>query len=236
MAVLLLAQGDATSKDLLRYAIEVRYGLRPPAFDHVKIDFHGKVKTKLGPIQTWFPLEANGYFRFPDVIKWKFIAKPLRFPIHQGIETYNGATYEVAHGEKTVVYTDGDEFEAARKQLWAIAALLLTPLSDIHVRLEPLGEHSFRAVNTEFNEHVDVYLRPNGTIEKVFIPVCYNVDSGKVQSCTFELSEEQILLNEMAIPAQLAIVWDQDDPNYVLTPQEINLNPVEYEEKFPRIG
>lgn len=235
MAVLLLAQGDSASKDLLRRAIEVRYGLRPPAFDHVRIDFQGKVKTKLGPIMAWFPLEATGYFRFPDVMQWEFIAKPLRFPIHQGTETFNGSTYELAHGDKTTVYSDGQEFASARKQLWAISALLLTPLSDIYVRLESLGENSFRAINTEFNEYVDVYLRPNGTIEKVFIDACYNTDHEKLQTCTFLLSEEQIIINELAIPSEISVAWD-DELNHILTPTLMDTNPVAYEEQFPRVN
>jgi hypothetical protein len=233
MAVLLLAQGDPAAKDLLRNAIEVRYGLRPPAFDHVKIEFNGKVKAKLGPIYTWFPLEATGYFRFPDVMQWEFIAKPLRFPIHQGVETYNGVTYELAHGDKNTVYKDGVAFASARKQLWAISALLLTPLSDINVRLESIGEYSFRAINTEYNEYVDVYLRPNGTVEKVFISECYNTDHEKLQTCTFELSEEQLLLNDLSIPSQISVAWD-DELNHVLTPTVMDTNPVTYEQLFPR--
>lgn len=235
MAVLLLAQGDPTAKDLLRNAIEVRYGLRPPTFDHVRIDFNGKVKAKLGPILAWFPLEATGYFRFPDVMRWEFIAKPLRFPIHQGTETYNGTTYELVHGDKNTVYQDGVAFESARKQLWAISALLLTPLSDIYVRLETLGEYSFRAINTEYNEFVDVYLRPNGTVERVFIPECYNTDHEKLQTCTFELSEEQTLLNDLSIPAQISVAWD-DELNHVLTPTVMDTNPMAYEAQFPRVN
>ena len=75
MPVLLLAQGDTTSKDMLRHAIEARYGLRPPVLESLQIDFKGRVRAKLGPINTWVPVEATAYFNFPTSMRWDFSVK-----------------------------------------------------------------------------------------------------------------------------------------------------------------
>ena len=68
MPVLLLAQGDAEARDLLRKAIEARYGPRPPALDSLKIDFNGRTRIKVGPVMTWVPRAPSRRAAIPALL------------------------------------------------------------------------------------------------------------------------------------------------------------------------
>ncbi|MCC6805521.1 MAG: hypothetical protein IT319_21755, partial [Anaerolineae bacterium] len=72
MPVLMLARGDQDSKNLLRHAIEARYGLGPPAMDTLKVEMKGRARTKVGPVATWIPVEGAACFRFPHASRWDY--------------------------------------------------------------------------------------------------------------------------------------------------------------------
>lgn len=224
MAVLLLAQGDTVSKDLLRRAIEARYGLRPPALDSLKINFNGRARVKIGPVNAWVPVETTAYFDFPKAMRWDFIAKPLRFPVQRGVEAYDGEIYRTVRGGNPVTLIDeAIQVSAIRKRLWAVASVMLTPLSDLFVKLEATGENSFRAINTQLNDYADVYLRDDGTVDYVTVP-CYNPDTETEQDFIIRLSEEQITVDELPIPAKFTMYWD-DAESFEIMPVAIEANP-----------
>jgi hypothetical protein len=98
--VLLLAQGDVMSKDMLRRAIEARYGLRPPALESLRIDFKGRARAKLGPLATWVPVDATAYFNFPTSMRWDFAVRAVGVQIGSGVEAFDGVNYRSVRGSK----------------------------------------------------------------------------------------------------------------------------------------
>lgn len=224
MPVLLLAQGDTTAKDLLRKAIEARYGVRPPALDSLKIEFKGRTKVKVGPVQTWVPLDSSAYFNFPTSMRWDFVAKPLKLPVQRGVEAFDGFSYRSVRGNKApTIIEDERQVSSARQRLWAIASLLLTPLSDLFVRLEATGDNSLRAVNTKLNDSAEIFLRPNHTIEMIRTH-CLNPDTGTMQDHIIHPSEEQKELNELILPARIVMAWDESEV-FEVEPVSVEVNP-----------
>jgi hypothetical protein len=224
MPVLLLAQGDATAKDLLRNAIEARYGLRPPAIDRLKIDFNGKARVKVGPVQTWVPLEVTAYFDFPTAMRWDFVAKPMGLPVQRGVEAYDGEVFRMLRGSKNpTVIDDEAQTHTLRRRLWAVASILLTPLSDMFVKLQTTGEHSLEAINTKLDDSAEIFLRDNHTIASVKVH-CLNPDAGEKQDYTITVSEEQTQLDNLLLPTRLEMAWN-GQPNSKLEPQAVESNP-----------
>ena len=197
MPVLLLAQGNAEAKDLLRKAIEARYGLRPPALESLQIDFKGRVRAKVGPVTTWLPVAATAYFQFPTSMRWDFTVKPIGVPVQRGVDAFDGTTYRRLRGSNTPqVISDDEQVTSVQRRLWAIAALFLTPLGDHFVKLSAKGPHSLDATNTTLNDTVSLYLRPDNTLDYVQV-VCLNPDSNQQQTFTLGLSTDQAPVNEM---------------------------------------
>jgi len=231
MPVLLLAQGDQEAKTLLRNAIEARYGLRPPAIDSLKIDFNGRSKVKVGPVNTWVPLELTAYFAFPTAMRWDFVAKPMRLPVQRGIEAYDGEFYRSARGNKQpTIIQDEAQIQSVRQRLWAIASVLLTPLSDLFVQLKFTGDNSLEAINTKLDDSAHIFTRDNHTIERVQV-TCLNPDKGEVDDYIIKLSEEQKHINELIIPAKLSMYWG-DDLTFEIEPQAVENNPAIPEDVF----
>src|SRR5262245_24666361 len=135
-----MAQGDAEAKDLLRKAIEARYGLRPPALESLQIDFKGRSRAKVGPITAWVPVEATAYFKFPTAMRWDFTVKPVGVSVQRGVDSFDGTTYRQQRGGSAVqVIPDSQQINSVQSRLWAIAALLLTPLGEQFVKLTATG-------------------------------------------------------------------------------------------------
>lgn len=224
MPVLLLAQGDAASKDMLRHAIEARYGLRPPALESLRIDFKGRVRAKLGPITTWVPVEATAYFNFPTAMRWDFAVKAAGVQIGSGVEAFDGTSYRTARGSKaTGMLTQPDVISSMQRRLWAIAAVLLTPLGEHFVKLQTAGEHVLQVTNTQINATILLHLRADNTLDYVEVG-CLNPDTDKQQQFTLHLSDEQALVSDLMMPCKISSFWD-GDPYFEVEPQQAELNP-----------
>ncbi len=224
MPVLLLAQGDATSKDMLRHAIEARYGLRPPALESLRIDFKGRVRAKLGPITTWVPVEATAYFNFPTAMRWDFSVKAAGVQIGSGVEAFDGARYRSARGSKaTGILTHPELVSSMQRRLWAIAAVLLTPLGEHFVKLQTTGERVLQVTNTQIDASILLHLRADNTLDYVEVE-CLNPDTDRQQKFTLHLSDEQALVNDLMLPGKISSFWD-GEPYFEVEPQKAELNP-----------
>ncbi len=208
MPVLLLAQGDTTSKDMLRRAIEARYGLRPPALESLQIDFKGRTRAKLGPIATWVPVEATAYFCFPNTMRWDFTVKAVGVQLGSGIEAFDGTTYRSSRGGKAAtIISNQDLISSMQQRLWAIAAVFLTPLGEHFVKLSSVGENILQVTNTQIGASIYLHLRDDHTLDYVKID-CINPDNNKLQNFKLCLSDEQCLVNDLMLPSKIIAYWD----------------------------
>lgn len=224
MAVLLLAYGDPQAKQLLRQAIEARYGVRPPALESLQIDFKGRTKTKVGPVSTWVPVDVTAYFHFPNAMRWDFVVKPLGLPVQRGVESLYESVYRVMRNKAPSIVTETAQIAYLRRRLWAIAAMLLTPLGEDFVKLGINPEpYSFYAVNTRIDDQINLVLRPNYTLEKVYFE-CENPDTERIQRFEMRLAEPLIELEELAIPSKITVCWD-DEPYFEIEPSAVISNP-----------
>ncbi|MBI5666726.1 MAG: hypothetical protein HZC41_01855 [Chloroflexi bacterium] len=220
MPVLLLAQGDVAAKDMLRRAIEARYGLRPPAIESLSIDFKGRARARIGPLAAWVPVEAMARFLFPSAMRWDFTVKPAGVGVQRGSEAFDGAVYRRARGNQTpMVIDDVAQVASMQSRLWAMAAVLLTPLGEHFVKLAVTGDSSFSATNTQINNAVELCLRNNRTVDSASV-TCLNPDSQKQQQFSLRLSEEQAPVNEFMLPRKISAFWD-DEPYFEIEPVHV---------------
>lgn len=225
MPVLLLAQGDPEARTLLRQAIEARYGLQPPVIESLRIDFKGRARVKLGPISTWVPVDATAYFRFPTMMRWDFAVRPLGVPIRRGVDAFDGSNYRSSRGgSQPDVITDADRIHSARQRLWAIAGFLLTPMGEMFVKLASTGSSSFSATNTQLQDSVQLFMRPDHTLEHLQLDDCLNPDNDQRQKFFIHLSEEQTHIDGLMLPTKISTFWN-DDPYYEVEPVKAQLNP-----------
>ncbi len=224
MRILLLAHGDPEAKDLLRAAIVARYGSSPPAIETLRIDFKGSTKVKIGPVKTGIPLDIRAQFRFPTSMRLDFTARTMGLTVRRGIEAFDGQTYRsVRGGNSPTVVSEVEAIHSMRRRLWAMAALLLTPIGDMYVKLSKTGERSFEALNTELGDAVTLSLRENNTLNYVQTD-CLNLDSGQVQSHTLRVSDEQALVDELMLPKKISAFWD-DQLFFAAEPLHAESNP-----------
>ncbi len=224
MPVLLMARGDEDARDLLRKAIEARYGVRPPAIESMRIDFDGRIHTKVGPLKTWVPLEITAQFQLPDKMRWDFEVKPMGMTVRRGIESYDGERLRTQRADDTpTVITSEDVIDAAQKRLWAIAALLLTPLGDHFVELELVNAFAFTATNTQIGAVVEVHLEKNYQVDRVSVEAL-NDETGKVQQYNIAVGAELVSFDNLLLPKQVRVAWD-DVPAYEMHPTSAESNP-----------
>lgn len=224
MPVLLLAQGDQEARTLLRQAIEARYGVQPPVIENLQIDFRGRARAKVGPITTWVPVDATAYFRFPTAMRWDFTVKPLGLTVRRGVEAFDGSTYRTTRGsDKPTVISDERRVSAMRQHLWAIAALLLTPLGEHFVKVQIRDARAFEATNTKLNDSVTIHLRANNTLDHVEMRAL-NPDSDKEQLFTIRLSEERSPVDHLMLPSKISTFWD-GEAFYEIEPVRVETNP-----------
>ena len=217
MPVLLLARGDPEAKDLLRQAIEARYGLRPPAIESLRIDFKGRSRAKVGPITTWVPINVVAYFRFPKAMRWDFKVGKIGITLQSGIEAFDGENYHRTRGGGTPqLIDDPAQVDSIHGRLWTISALLLTPLSEHYIQLNAIDSNTFDAENTQIGNTVRVSLREDYTLAQVET-TCVNPDSGNEQRFILKLSEELDAIDELMLPHKISAFWD-DDAAYELEP------------------
>jgi len=223
MSVLLLAQGDPEAKTLLRQAIEARYGLQPPVIESLQIGFKGRARAKVGPVTSWVPVEAAAHFRFPLAMRWDFSVRPLGVPVAKGAEAFDGSAYRTLRGGRPDVIADSEQVSSVRRRLWAVAALLLTPIGERFVKLTSLAENSFSATNTQLNDAVHLVFRPDRTLDRVEVE-CLNPDNARLQKFSLRLSNEQAPLNGLMLPRMISAFWD-DEPYYQVEPTRAESNP-----------
>ena len=224
MGILLLAQGDPEAKQMLRTAIEVRYGPSPPVLESLRMTFTGRARAKVGPVKTWVPVDVNTWFQFPNRFRVDFTVRPLGLPIHRAVNAFDSSTYrEMRSGDKPVVVDDEAQVHSVRRRLWAIAALLLTPLGEHFVNLTAEGDTCFKATNTELDDAVTVYLSEDKAVDHIEVE-CLNPDTGTEQLHRLCLSEERVAINDLILPQTISAFWD-DEPFYEITPSEAISNP-----------
>lgn len=208
MPVLLLARGDSESRELLKKSIIARYGTRPPVIESLQMGFNGRIHTKVGPIKAWVPLELSASFLFPDAMRWDFVAKPIGVAVMRGVDSYDGAVMRTLRGNgKPTVIEDSALIVSLQKRLWAVAALLLTPLGDHFVELKQLSDLSFSATNTQINASVTLNLRENHQIDEVSV-LCLNPDTHQEQRFKLRISDELVTHGELLLPKQITAYWD----------------------------
>jgi len=217
--VLLLAQGDSKAKELLRRAIEARYGISPPAIDNLIMDMQGRVRAKVGPVMSWVPLQIRASFRFPAAIRWDFTARPAGVPVQRGAEAFDGSTYRQARGRRARIIDNPDVIHSLRHRVWAMAAVLLTPLGDHFVHLDAVDEYRLEATNTTLGDRVQLVLRDDYTLDQVQAR-CLNPDSGQIQTFSLRASTEQLPVDDMMLPKCIRAFWD-DQPYYEVKPVHI---------------
>ncbi|MEL6271711.1 MAG: hypothetical protein AAFV33_19450 [Chloroflexota bacterium] len=224
MPVLLLARGDKDARELLKRAIEARYGHRPPAFDTLRIDFNGRANTKIGPLSTWVPVELTTQFLLPNAMRWDFVAKPVGVPLRRGTESYDGKVLRSLRGTgKPDVISEQERVDSARRRLWAIAALLLTPLGDHFVELSTVDDLVFKAKNTQIDTDVEIHLKPNFWIDFVTV-TCLNPDNNRVEQLKITAQQKLIEKDDLLLPEKITMLWN-DKPSVELEPQEARNNP-----------
>jgi hypothetical protein len=223
MPVLLLAQGDAPARDAVRKAIEARYGMRPPVLDSLQIHFKGQFYTNIGPMDAWVPIEATARFRFPAAMRWDFIIKPLNLPQRRGIEAFDGVHYRrVSDGKTVQIVEDEKQITSVRRRMWAIAAILLTPLSDMQVKLSTLEQGGIRASNIQLGAHVDIQLQQDNVLESVQVR-CMNSETNTKQDFKIQLSQKLISMGALLLPDRIRMLWDHD-PSMQLEPVSAKSN------------
>lgn len=224
MPVLLLAQGDPQAKDLLRKAIQARYGLRPPALESLHINFKGRARAKLGPVKTWVPVEAIGRFCFPDKMRWDFAVKAVGVQLNSGTESFDGTTYHNSRKLKSADSSeDQSQIESMQHRLWAIAAVMLTPLGEMFVKLQAKAADELEASNTKFNGAVNLHLRPDQTLNYVDTH-CLNPDTGKQETFMLRLSDELSSFGDLILPSKISAFWN-DEPYFEVEPMDAAANP-----------
>jgi hypothetical protein len=142
MPVLLLARGDKEGKELLRRALEARYGVGAPAIDTLKIEFKGRKRARLGPVATWVPMDGTLTYNAPLCARIDYTARPAGLPLISQADAFDGTIYRKRRGREVVeVVTQSDQAQSVQKRLWTAAALLLTPLVEHFVELHATSEH-----------------------------------------------------------------------------------------------
>lgn len=224
MPVLLLAQGDPQAKELLRRAIQARYGTSPPVIESLEMNMKGRTRARVGPITAWIPLEIQARFRFPSAMRWDFIVRPAGVAVQRGVDAFDGATYRRLRGSNAPsVVEDENLIQSAQRQLWALAALFLTPLGEHFVRLSHAEDHCFEAANTLINDAVRLYLRPDYSLDRVEVS-CFNPDASRMQLFSLRPSASQGPVDGIMLPCRISAFWD-DEPYYEAEPVRVATNP-----------
>ncbi len=223
MPVLLMARGDQESRNLLRHAIELRYGLGPPVIETLRFEMKGRIRTKVGPITTWVPLEGLAYFKFPLSIRWNLNLRSVGVSISTSAEAFDGTTiYRQRNRDPLATVTDPAQVESLRIRQWVLCAVLLTPLAEHYVQLNATGEHSFEAVNTELGTTVTLALTAEGALDYV-TATCLHPASGEIRTFMVNASDDQTLFGSLILPRKLEITWN-DEPEMEIFPVTADIN------------
>lgn len=157
-------------------------------------------------------------------MRWDFTVKPLKLPVQRGVEAFDGEIYRSVRGNKTpTIVEDENLVHSMRRRLWAVASILLTPLSELFVKLTTDADYSFSATNTKLDDAATIELHTDYKINRVRVN-CLNPDSGKQQDYILNLSEELVTINELLLPAKITVSWE-DAPAFEVEPIDADTNP-----------
>lgn len=225
MPVLLLSRGDKEGRDLLRKALEARYGMNVPAVETLKIDFEGRARAKLGPISTWVPLETTVYLSFPGQGRWDFNIRAVGVPLRAGTNAIDGMVYRKRQRNGAIeVISNPEHARAARLWRFVVVGMLLIPLSQQFIELKGTGERSFIAINLETKDSLEVTLHEDFTVAKVTTRCANPEQDFAEQLFTLRAEGGQVAVNDFMLPAKLITLWD-DEEEYEVEPIAVETNP-----------
>jgi hypothetical protein len=229
MPTALIASGNSAIKNLLGGAIAKRYGPKPPALKQIRIGFKGQARAQIGSEVTWVPMTAIAYLNFPRELRWDFSFNPPDLPAKRRIQSFDGVSYRrVSENGNYRTFLDADYVASMRRRLLAMSAVLLTPLTHNSIENEATGRHSFSCANRKKGDIVDVFLRPDKTIDHVSAE-CLNPFTNFEEEYTIHTSPEVVEVNGVILPEKIDIAWDYR-PQYMLTPIKAEIDaylPVE---------
>jgi hypothetical protein len=202
MPVLLLSRGDSQGKDLLRRAIEARYGFAPPALETLKLHMKGRVLSRIGGFQTWLSLEADVYFRLPLAQRREYRLRFAGIPVRSGSDSFDSMVYR----QNDQVITNPQAVATIQAQTWALSALLLMPLTESHVEILTVDERTIEATHTETDDHAVLHLNDAYMVERVTTK-CFNLQTGQEALFVLGASKQQTTLSNLILPAKVTLSW-----------------------------
>ncbi len=222
MPILLLAQGDVESREIVRRAFRARYGVGSPSFDTLHIDYKGRTRAKVGPIAAWIPLDYAVYFRFPFMARWDYTAHTAGVQLSGSANAFDGSTFRYRKGSDLIAHNDESTVAAIKAQIWAMMVMLLTPLSDPDVHLRAVNSHTFTATHKTLNSTATICLNGDHTINSIQVH-CLNVFSGRDQMLRYDFAEDQHMVNDLILPGKFVQLWDSE-PVLEITPSAVRIN------------
>lgn len=223
MPVLLLCQGDAQVKTILREAIQARYGINPPAIERLRLVFKGRAQVNLGFMTTAFPVEATVSFMFPTHFRCDAVVKLLGLPIQRMTEVFDGTHYYAGRGRNVQEITAEERLQSIRRRLWMMASVLLTPLSDPEVHVTECGHNCIEAEHTALQNSVQLRLRDDHTIESARVH-SVNPFNHREQLHHIHFPAQLIPVDGLMLPERVEGYWDQE-PAYEMQPMRAEINP-----------
>jgi hypothetical protein len=108
-------------------------------------------------------------------------------------------------------------------RLWAIAAVMLTPLGEMFVKLKANAQNEIEACNTRFNGAVNLHLRPDQKLDYV-VTNCQNPDTEKQETFTLRLSSDLVSFGDLILPGKISAFWN-NEPYFEIEPMDAAANP-----------
>ncbi len=203
MSTLLLTQGDPDALNLLRRAIAARYFVSPPALESLRVDYSGRGHITLGRVRSWVPLEATLYFHFPDAMRWNYAVRPLGVPLRRGTGSFvNGVFYSE---QQPTPVSRSTMLEHLRLSIWAMGALMLTPLSESTIHLQSQTSRSFIIHNTQNGDQFEVLLYDDYMIRAIRFSSPMIPDEAR-QQISILPSRDQTVLDGLTVPRKVEVL------------------------------
>ncbi len=209
MAFLSLSRGDPAARALLQRAIQARYGLRPTPVESLRLALLGQVKGLFGlPLRTRVTTTcvANTQWR------WEQMTFLLGLAIGRRVESFDGGAYYVSERGRVAALNDPLIVTSFRRYLWALQALLLTPLTEEGVTLKAVDERTLQAMpDTNPDDIASIHLNTDDTLDMVVIPRYRLADQ---QTLPFMVKPTGGLQNlrDFVIPRKIVHRWENGAP------------------------
>ena len=224
MPVLLLARGDKEGRELLRRALQARYGLGAPALESLSIHLEGRTRVKVGPLTNWASLQVLVRFVFPNHGRWDATVRALGMTLRSSSSAVEDSSYRRRVGTSPVeTISNPDHARAARLRLMVWSTMLLTPLAEQSIELKATGERSFEAANLETRDTVQVALHEDYTVDTISATSLNPDQNYREQIFTLQVSGGQIAVNDLMLPARVTVSWD-NAPEYEVAPVSVEMN------------